>query len=96
MMKRALYTILLCVLLQALCGAAELVILDIGHSTKDKGASSPDGRLTETAFWYKNVGEVKRLIEAGGYRCIVCNRCNAPMQKPLAGVCQGDGGGTPQ
>ena len=84
MMKRALYTILLCVLLQALCGAAELVILDIGHSTKDKGASSPDGRLTETAFWYKNVGEVKREIEAAGYRCMVCNRGNAPTQEPLA------------
>lgn len=65
-------------------GAAPLVMLDIGHSVRSRGASSPDGRLTETAFWYKNAGEVKRVIEAAGYRCIVCNRGNAPTQEPLA------------
>ena len=64
---------------------APLVMLDIGHSTKDRGASSPDGKLSETAFWYKNAGEIRRLIEAEGYRCIVCNQGNAPTQEPLAG-----------
>lgn len=86
MMKRSLLTMLLSVLLLVLssAGAAELVILDIGHSVKDKGATSPDGKLSETVFWYRNAGEVKREIEAAGYRCIVCNRGNAPTQEPLA------------
>lgn len=84
-MKRAFLVSLLCALLHFIgaAGAAELVMLDIGHSTKDRGATSPDGKLSETAFWYKNAGEVKRLIEAAGYRCIVCNRGNAPTQEPL-------------
>ena len=84
MMQRL--TLLICWLLlfSGIAGAAELVLLDIGHSAKDRGASSPDGRLSETAFWYKNAGEVKRLIEKAGYRCIVCNRGNAPTQEPLA------------
>ena len=71
--------------------AVPLVILDIGHSTKERGASSPDGKLTETAFWYKNAGEVKRVIEKAGYRCIVCNRGNAPTQEPLASYAKAAG-----
>lgn len=80
---------LLCQLLAA--EQAPLVMLDIGHSTKDRGASSPDGKLSETAFWYKNAGEIRRLIEAEGYRCIVCNRGNAPTQEPLAGYAKAAG-----
>ena len=93
MIRRNVFCALLCVLLHLIgaAGAAELVLLDIGHSTKDRGASSPDGRLTETAFWYKNAGEVKRLIEEAGYRCIVCNRGHAPTQEPLAGYAKAAG-----
>ena len=86
--------VLLLIVLSWFCcsfAAGELVMLDIGHSTKDRGASSPDGRLTETAFWYRNAGEVKRLIEEAGYRCIVCNRGNAPTQEPLASYAKAAG-----
>lgn len=63
---------------------SKLVALDIGHSTNDSGAVSPDGKLSECAFWYRHVGEIKQEIESAGYRCIVCNRGNAPTQEPLA------------
>lgn len=78
-------TILIALLcLQLSFAEPALVMLDIGHSTKDRGATSPDGKLSETAFWYKNAGEIKRVIEAAGYRCLVCNRGNAPTQEPMA------------
>lgn len=91
--RRIILQALLLILLHLIgvADAAELVILDIGHSAKDQGASSPDGKLTETAFWYKNAGEVKRLIEAEGYRCIVCNRGSAPTQEPLASYAKAAG-----
>lgn len=48
--------------------AVPLVILDIGHSTKDRGASSPDGKLTETAAGWLNAlddaGIPSAVIEA--------------------------------
>lgn len=44
----------------------------------------PSSDLSECAFWYKHAGEVKRLIEAAGYRCIVCNRSAAPTREPYA------------
>ena len=93
MIRRKMFYALFCVLLHLIgaAGATELVMLDIGHSTKDQGARSPDGRLTETSFWYKNAGEVKRLIEGAGYRCIVCNRGNAPAQEPLASYAKAAG-----
>ena len=81
--------VLLCV--QVSLGEAPLVLLDIGHSTKDRGATSPDGRLSESAFWYKNAGIIKQEIEAAGYRCIVCNRGNAPTQEPLASYAKAAG-----
>lgn len=65
------------------CGG-ELVVLDIGHSTADAGAMSPDGRVKECLFWYRYVGEIKREIEAAGHRCVVCNRGYAPKKEPLA------------
>lgn len=74
--------LLLCQLFAA--EQAPLVILDIGHSAKDRGATSPDGTLSEAAFWYKHAGEAKRAIEEAGYRCIICNRGNAPETEPLA------------
>lgn len=64
--------------------AGELVVLDIGHSTADAGAVSPDGRVSECLFWYRYVGEIKREIEAAGHRCVVCNRGYAPKKEPLA------------
>ena len=76
--------LLLCLLLSMVVGATELVILDIGHSMQSRGACSPDGKLSECAFWYKNAGEVKREIEAAGYRCIICNRSSAPTREPYA------------
>ena len=84
MMKRGLSMLLLCLLLSMVVGATELVILDIGHSMQSRGACSPDGELSECAFWYKNAGEVKREIEAAGYRCIICNRSSAPTREPYA------------
>ena len=72
-------------------GAAPLVMLDIGHSMRDRGAMSPDGLLSECAVWYKHAGEIKREIEAAGYRCIICNRGNAPTQEPYAGYARAAG-----
>ena len=85
-MKRVLHILLLCSLLlhPASSAAADLVILDIGHSMQSRGATSPDGKLSECAFWYKHAGEVKQMIEAAGYRCIVCNRSAAPTREPYA------------
>ncbi len=71
-------------LLSSTADASELVILDIGHSMQSRGATSPDGKLSECAFWYKNAGEVKRAIEVAGYRCIICNRSSAPTHEPYA------------
>ena len=81
-MLRYLLTLLL--LCFPLCAADKLVMLDIGHSTKSGGAASPDGRISECAFWYQYAGVIKQEIEAAGYRCLICNRGNAPTREPLA------------
>lgn len=62
--------------------ARPLVVLDIGHRFGDEGAASPQAvegkRLKETSFWYEYSYYTKRVIEAAGYRCIVCNRGDEP------------------
>ena len=82
-LTKILILILMICSLAFACGG-ELVVLDIGHSTADAGAVSPDGRVSECLFWYRYVGEIKREIEAAGHRCVVCNRGYAPKKEPLA------------
>lgn len=63
------------------------VVLDIGHRFGNEGASSPraaDGRrISETSFWYEYSYYTKQVIEAAGYRCIVCNRGAAPTDAAM-------------
>lgn len=89
-MKHKILFFLLCLLMYLLptSDANDSVILDIGHSMQSPGAVSPDGKLSECTFWYKYAGEVKRVIEAAGYKCIVCNRSSAPTREPYASVAE--------
>ena len=86
------FLIVLLGLLVALAGSAsakdqpDLVILDIGHSTISGGATSPDKRVSEFSFWYRNVQTVKEEIEKAGYRVVVCNRSKAPAKGDLAAL----------
>ena len=63
------------------------VVLDIGHFIGGEGASTPgaiNGKIIrECAFWYEYAYYVKREIERSGYKCVVCNRGNAPTTEPL-------------
>ncbi len=91
-MKNVFATI--CALLYVLAEGVyseELVLLDIGHSTADAGATSPDGRISECLFWYGCAGEIKREIEEAGYRCIICNRGYAPKKEPWASLAKAAG-----
>lgn len=82
------------VLLVAACsqvpyhGGSGVVVLDIGHYIGAEGARTPGpvgGKiLSECPFWYQYAGEVKRVVEAAGYRCVITNRGHAPTQEPLA------------
>lgn len=67
--------------------APGLVVLDIGHRIGDEGASAPrtvaGKRLRETSFWYEYCLYTKQVVEAAGYRCIVCNRGDAPSDARL-------------
>lgn len=64
-----------------------VVVLDIGHFVGSGGASTPgaiNGKvISECAFWYEYSYYVKRVIERAGYKCVVCNRGNAPTAEPL-------------
>ncbi len=64
-----------------------VVVLDIGHFIGGEGASTPgaiEGKvIRECAFWYEYAYYVKREIERAGYKCVVCNRGNAPTSEPL-------------
>lgn len=64
-----------------------LVVLDIGHRFGDEGASAPrtvnGKRLNETAFWYEYSYYIKKVLEDAGYRCIVCNRGDAPTNPKM-------------
>lgn len=66
---------------------APLVVLDIGHRIGSEGASAPRAvngkRLSETSFWYEYAYYTKQEIQAAGYRCIVCNRGDAPSNPRL-------------
>ena len=64
-----------------------LVILDIGHQSTARGATSPDQTIDEYAFWCRYAGEVKADIEAAGYRCVIVNRGMAPAAKDLQEAC---------
>ncbi len=62
------------------------VVLDIGHFVESPGARTPgriNGRyITECEFWYEYSYYTKRVIEAAGYRCVICNRGNKPEKEP--------------
>ena len=64
-----------------------VVVLDIGHFIGAGGASTPgavNGKvISECAFWYEYSYYVKREIERAGYKCVICNRGNAPTTEPL-------------
>lgn len=64
-----------------------LVVLDIGHRFGNEGASAPkkvDGKLlSETSFWYEYSYYAKKAITDAGYRCIVCNRGDAPQNAKM-------------
>ncbi len=68
------------------------VVLDIGHyyapGKGGQGARTPDasqgGMLEECEFWYRYAGEVKKVVEDAGYRCVVCNRADEPSDPALA------------
>ncbi len=64
-----------------------VVVLDIGHFIGGEGAATPGavgGKIIrECAFWYEYAYYVKREIERAGYKCVVCNRGNAPTSEPL-------------
>ena len=66
---------------------APLVVLDIGHRIGSEGASAPRAvngkRLSETAFWYEYAYYTRQELLAAGYRCIVCNRGDAPATPHL-------------
>lgn len=73
--------------------SSDVVVLDIGHyvspgASQGTGARTPaaiDGkRIEESRFWYQYAYYTKRTIEKAGYKCIICNRGNAPTTEPLA------------
>lgn len=64
------------------------VVLDIGHQSTSRGASSPDGKINEYEFWCRYAGVVKGAIEAAGYPCVVLNRGKEPTGKSLADACR--------
>lgn len=63
------------------------VVLDIGHYEGAPGARTPGPvrgqRISEYDFWCRYVGEVKRVVQAAGYSCVVTNRGYAPTQADL-------------
>lgn len=73
-------------------GSAPLVVLDIGHRFGNEGASSPRAvegkRINETSFWYQYSYYTKQVVEAAGYRCIVCNRGDAPKDAKMQAFAQ--------
>lgn len=64
-------------------GGKGVVVLDIGHFIGGEGACSPDQSLKEASFWYQYSYYTKRVVEKAGYKCVVCNRGNAPTTEPL-------------
>ena len=77
----------LLVLLLAACQqfpgpATPAVVLDIGHTAEFPGARTPGKvngkRLSECEFWYEYSYYTKKVVEAAGYSCVVCNRGYLP------------------
>lgn len=73
--------------------SSDVVVLDIGHyiapgATRGTGARTPgsiNGKsLEESRFWYQYAYYTKRVIEKAGYKCVICNRGDAPTTEPLA------------
>lgn len=65
----------------------DLIVLDVGHGSRDGGATTPSAingrRLNEYDFWYKYSYYTKQEIEKGGYQCMVINRGDAPTASYL-------------
>ena len=68
-----------------------VVMIDIGHQSTSGGAASPDGKVSEYEFWCTYAGEVKAVIEAAGYPCVVVNRSVAPTKKHVLESCRAAG-----
>lgn len=79
---------LLCLNCRSAAAPQRPVVLDIGHHIGDGGASSPKSyqgkAMDEVSFWYRYCYDIKRVVEAAGYPCLVCNRGEAPTRPPLA------------
>lgn len=71
---------------------APMVVLDIGHRFGSEGASAPRAvngkRLSETSYWYEYSYYIKQVVEKAGYRCIVCNRGDAPSDARMQAFAQ--------
>lgn len=63
-----------------------LVVLDVGHSLHSAGAASPDKRVQECFFWYRNVGYMVQELEKNGVSAVVCNRSRKPTKEPFASI----------
>lgn len=100
-----LFLFILAVFTLTACGSlssasSDLVVLDIGHyvppgASLGTGAKTPApvaGRsIEECRFWYQYAYYTKRIIEKAGYRCVICNRGNAPTTEPLASYARRSG-----
>lgn len=53
------------------------IALSIGHSPKDGGSVSTDGKWSEYGFWKEHVWRVKEELERLGHVAVVCNRSDA-------------------
>lgn len=59
------------------------VALGIGHSPKDGGSVSTDGKWSEYGFWKEHVVRVKEELERLGHVAVICNRYEAGGTTPI-------------
>lgn len=59
------------------------IALSIGHSPKDGGSVSTDGKWSEYGFWKEHVVRVKEELERLGHVAVICNRSEAGGTTPI-------------
>lgn len=59
------------------------VALSIGHSPKDGGSVSTDGKWSEYSFWRAHLARVKEELERLGHVAVICNRSEAGGTTPI-------------
>lgn len=69
------------------------VALCIGHSPKDGGAVTTDGKFSEYSFWKIHLPTLKAALEARGHQAVICNRSDAGGTTPsyAAAACNSTG-----